>query len=117
MNEAQAEQADAIDVVNGDGTLPAPGRSIFDRLPDAPAKPWEPPTDAEHATMQTAIGDVYARWSDQVSEKPPPLHGNAEYGDDGEYPPFSYLFDADGEKRDGLRDEVLNVVRTDAGGA
>lgn len=117
MTEAQAEQADAIDVVNGDGTLPAPGRSIFDRLPDASAKPWEPPSDAEHAAMQTAIGDAYAAWSDRMSENPPPLVGLAEHGDEGEYPPFSYLFDASGEQRDGLRGEVMNVVRADAGGA
>lgn len=109
------EQDDAIDVVLGDGSPSPPGRSIFDARPEPPPEPWQPPTDEQHAHMQRAIGDAYAGWSERVSEKPPPLDGLAEHGEDGEYPAFSYLFDADGEQRDGLRDEVLNVVRTDTG--
>lgn len=111
------DQADSLDVVLGDGSPAPAGRSIFDARPEPPPAEWQPPTDEQHAHLQTAIGDVYARWSDQVSENPPPLAGLGEHGDQGEYPPFSYLFDADGEQQDGLRDEVLNAVRPNAAGA
>lgn len=111
------EQSDAFDVVLSDGSPAPAGRSIFDARPAPPAAPWQPPTDEQHAHMQSAIGDVYARWADGVSENPPEQQGAAEFGADGEYPAFSYLFDADPQKRDALRDEVLNVVRSDAGGA
>jgi hypothetical protein len=111
------DQADSLDVVLGDGTPAPPGRSIFDARPEPPPEPWQPPTDEQHAHMQAAIGDVYARWAAGISENPPEPQGASEFGTDGEYPAFSYLFDADPEKRDALRDEVLNVVRSDAGGA
>lgn len=111
------EQADAFDVVLGDGSPAPAGRSVFDERPDPPPKPWEPPSDAEHAAMQQRIGKAYEGWSARLSESPPELHGFAEFGQDGEYPPFSYLFDADGEQQDGLRQEVLDAVRPDAGAA
>lgn len=111
------DQADAFDVVLGDGSPAPAGHSVFDARPEPPPAPWQPPTDEQHAQMQTAIGDVYARWSERVSENPPPLSGLAEYGEGGEYPPFSYLFDADGDQQDALRKEVMDVVRPDAGGA
>lgn len=114
---ARDETDGVFDVVLSDGTPAPPGRSIFDPLPEPPAAPWKPPSDEETAHVQQVIGDTYARWSAAVDENPPQQHGASEFGTSGEYSAFSYLFDADPEKRDALREEVMNAVRPDAGGA
>lgn len=118
MPDEKIEPSEACDVVLSDGSAAPVGRSIFDPWPARPTPPWQPPDDTQHAHMQQAIGDTYAAWSAAVDENPPEQQGSSEWTAEGsEYPPFSYLFDADPEKRDALRDEVLNAVRPDAAGA